>query len=431
MSDRARLAAARLLADVLPARGGGASLREALARQQGLDGAERGLVTDLAYGVCRHQRLLAHWLDRQLTKPLRPAAWPVRMALLAGLYELWFSQRPAYAVVNAWPEVCRGLRAPWAAGLTNAVLRKASRCGAPPLDALPLPVRHSLPDWLWTRLQESWPDRAEALAAVLATPAPLTLRLRPGRDAAALDGFARAGLEVRRGELAPLAVTLDQARPVHELPGFAEGLFLVQDEAAQLPAELIEAPPQGRILDACAAPGGKTAQLADRFPGARLVALDLEPHRLARVRENCARLGIAPALVAGDATAPASWWDGEPFDAVLVDAPCSATGILRRQPDVKWHRRASDITTVCGLQSRMLDAIWPLVRPGGVLVYATCSILPEENADQVRSFLDRHGDAREDTPRYRQAVGDGPGCQLLPRQDGHDGFYFARIRKGG
>ena len=427
MADNVRVLAVRALLRVLPADGAGQSLREVLADQPPLLAAERGLYADLLFGVCRHYRLLEHWLDGQMQKPLKASARAVRLALLAALYELWFSERPAHAVVNAWPDVCRALKAPWAAGLCNALLRKASRTSAAEVSRhLDVPLRCSLPDWLWRRLDQAWPAEANAIAEAALSAPPLTVRLS---DPAAEPALLADGLTVRAGRFAPQARYLSPPRPVHALPGFAEGRLSVQDEAAQLPALLMEAPAQGRLLDACAAPGGKTGQLAERFPEAELVALDIDARRLSRVADNLARLGRPATLLSGDAAMPADWWDGQPFDAVLLDAPCSATGILRRQPDLKWHRRDSDIAALCGLQVRILDAIWPLIRPGGMLVYATCSILPEENAGQVDAFLARHRDARDDTPTEARSVETPHGCQLLPEVDGPDGFFFARLRK--
>jgi 16S rRNA (cytosine967-C5)-methyltransferase len=427
MAENVRLLAVRSLVKVLPADGGGKSLREVLADQPVLLAAERGLLADLMFGVCRHYRLLDDWLNSQMDKPLKGSARAVRLALLCGIYELWFSERPQHAVVNAWPDVCRALNAPWAAGLCNALLRKASRTGAAEVSKhLDIPLRCSLPDWLWQRLDRAWPEQANEIAEASLLQPPLTVRVSDEQIEADL---IEDGLEVRRGRFAAGAAYLFPPRPVHALPGFAEGRLSVQDEAAQLPAWLIEAPDRGRILDACAAPGGKTGQLAERFPLATLVALDVDGTRLKRVQENLQRLQRQATLIRGDASRPDDWWDGVLFDAVLLDAPCSATGIIRRQPDLKWHRRDEDIASLCGLQARMLDAIWPLVRPGGVLVYATCSILPEENAGQVQAFLARHGDAREDTPVEARSVITAHGCQLLPVADGPDGFFFARLRK--
>ncbi|MED5387403.1 MAG: 16S rRNA (cytosine(967)-C(5))-methyltransferase RsmB [Pseudomonadota bacterium] len=423
-----RLSAVRVLNRVLPGKGDGESLREVL-RDFPLTGSDGGQMRDICFGVCRHLRPLNHWLNQQLSKPLKASAQPVRLALLAGLYELWCSERPAHAIVNAYPQLCRKLKAPWAAGLSNAILRKASqlRLEDAVADASPN-IRLSLPDWLFKRWQQDWPNEAEAMArANLATP-PFTLRVNRCQQQRA-GAIAALGDGARPGALSPWSIYLSPARPVFQLPGFEQGALSVQDEAAQLPAELLQSPPPGRILDACAAPGGKTGQLREKFPDAELVALELEDKRLARIQENLARLNAPITLLQGDASRPADWWDSTPFDAILLDAPCSATGILRRQPDVKWHRKASDIPALVDLQARMLDALWPLLKPGGMLVYATCSVLREENDHQVHAFLQRQAEARDVTPRPQDATMVQAGWQLFPQEQGPDGFYLACLRK--
>lgn len=429
-----RREAVRTLLQVLPGRGDGASLREAL-RAHPLEGSAGGLMRDLCFGVCRHLRPLNQWLNDQLQKPLAPKAQAVRLALLCGLYELWFSSRPAHAVVNAYPDLCRKLQAGWATGLTNALLRKATRTSAETAFAsYPPAVRYSLPDWLWKSWQQDWPEQAQALAQASLAPPPFTLRVNRrlhSRPAA----MAVLGEGARVGSEAPWSLYLTPPRHVAALPGFARGAFSVQDEAAQLPAEMLAVPSGGRVLDACAAPGGKTGQIAEAWPDAAITALDASATRLERVRETLQRLGAQATLITGDAADPAAWWDGTPFDAILLDAPCSATGILRRQPDVKWHRRQDDLDSLTRLQARMLDALWPLLRPGGRLVYATCSVLRAENDHQVAAFLARTPDALEQGMTRNDATAAAPtvaaGRQFLPQDDGPDGFYLACLRKHG
>ena len=423
-----RLSAVRALDRVIPGKGDGESLREVLGDFP-LQGSDGGLMRDICFGVCRHLRPLNHWLNQQLSKPLKPSAQPVRLALLAGLYELWFSDRPAHAIVNAYPQLCRKMKAPWASGLSNAVLRKASKLTLEAaLHDAPANVQLSLPDWLHKRWLQDWPDQAEAIARANLTAPPFTLRVNRQQQQRN-DAIIALGDGARPGQLSPWSLYLSPPRPVLQLPGFEQGALSVQDEAAQLPAELLQAPPTGRILDACAAPGGKTGQLREKFPDADLVALELEPRRLARIKENLTRLGASATVLQGDASAPDDWWDGLPFDAILLDAPCSATGILRRQPDAKWHRKASDIPALVDLQARMLDALWPLLKPGGMLVYATCSVLRDENDHQISTFLQRQPQARDVTPRPEQATMVDAGWQLFPQQDGPDGFYLACLRK--
>ena len=428
-----RRRAVETLLEVLPARGEGVSLRLALARTTGaLADGDRGLFMDLCFGVCRNYRLHEYWLEAQLERPLRNRARPVRLAILCGLHELWFSERPPHAVVNAWPDICRKLGHRWATGLVNAVLRKAAATDAATVRAgLAPPVAWSLPDWLWEQWLRDWPEQAEDMARASATAPPMTLRFDRRRldRTGALALLEEAGIQASAGRLSPWSLYLEKSLPVQQVPGFTDGLFSVQDEAAQLPVEQLEVPEGGRVLDACAAPGGKTGQMAEHFPEAELVALERDAERLERVRENMERLGAPATLLCGDATEPASWWDGRPFDAILLDAPCSATGILRRQPDSKWHRRASDIGELAGLQARMAGALWPLVRPGGMLVYATCATLRQENEQVVRDFLARHPQAREDTDTTGLPNATDTGVQLLPQTGAHDGFYFARLRK--
>ncbi|HEX5676684.1 MAG TPA: 16S rRNA (cytosine(967)-C(5))-methyltransferase RsmB [Alcanivorax sp.] len=423
-----RLAAVRALERVLPGEGDGASLREVLARGVP-DGAAGGLMRDLCFGVCRHLRPLNQWLNSQLDKPLKPKAQAVRLAVLCGLYELWFTERPAHAVVNAYPELCRQLKAGWASGLINALLRKAD--GLDPTEVFAdydPAVRYSLPSWLWREFQQDWPEQADDLARAALAPPPFTLRVNR-RQHSRDQALAQLGDGARPGELSPWSLYLSPPRPVSQLPGFDSGGFSVQDEAAQLPVEHLAAPVGARVLDACAAPGGKTGQILEAFPDARVTALDLSARRLDRVRDALRRLGAEAELVQGDAAEPAPWWDGEPFDAILLDAPCSASGILRRQPDVKWHRRRTDLPPLVDLQARMLDALWPLLRPGGRLVYATCSVLRDENDRQIAAFLARTADAEDRTARPADAAPVAAGWQLLTRDNGPDGFYLACLHK--
>ena len=423
-----RLAAVRALERVLPGEGDGASLREVLARGVP-DGAAGGLMRDLCFGVCRHLRPLNQWLNGQLDKPLKPKAQAVRLAVLCGLYELWFTERPAHAVVNAYPELCRQLKAGWASGLINALLRKADGLDPAQVFADYDPaVRYSLPGWLWRSFQQDWPEQADDLARAALAPPPFTLRVNR-RQHSRDQALAELGDGARPGDLSPWSLYLSPPRPVSQLPGFDSGGYSVQDEAAQLPVEQLAAPDGGQVLDACAAPGGKTGQILEAFPGARVTALDLSARRLDRVRDALRRIGAEAELVQGDAAEPAAWWDGEPFDAILLDAPCSASGILRRQPDVKWHRRRTDLPPLVDLQARMLDALWPLLRPGGRLVYATCSVLRDENDRQIADFLARTDDAEDRTERPSDAAPVAAGWQLLTRDNGPDGFYLACLHK--
>jgi 16S rRNA (cytosine967-C5)-methyltransferase len=333
--------------------------------------------------------------------------------------------------VAATVEATRGLRKPAFAGLVNAVLRRwlrerETRRADLDRDAA---TRTSHPRWLIEKLQADWPEHAEAILAANNAPAPLWLRVNRRRVARAdfAAQLATASVACRVPDAAPDALILDASRDVTALPGYAQGLFSVQDGAAQQAAGLLDLHDGQRVLDACAAPGGKSAHILE-IADVELTALDADARRLPRLRENLQRLGLSADVRTGDAAVPRDWWDGRPFDRILVDAPCSATGIIRRQPDVKLHRRADDIPVLAATQAHLLDALWPLLGRGGRLVYATCSVLADENASQIGAFLARHADARAVAPElpWRAA---GAGVQNLPGESGMDGFFYAIVEK--
>ena len=427
-----RAEAARVLAAVL---GEGRSLKAELARvlPRLPDPRDRALLEAICFEALRHRRRYEHALGAWLQKPLPARDFPVHCLLLAGLAQLDALRLPAHAAVAATAGGARLLRREPLVGLVNAVLRRAGREPWPQSTDPAIATSH--PDWLVQALHADWPGQAEAILAANNRAAPMWLRAQPipgAADALAAD-LAAAGLHAARFPALPEALRLDEPVPVERLPGWSQGRASVQDGAAQLAVAALAPLPGERVLDACAAPGGKAAQMAGALQGrGELLALDADARRLARLPPVLERLGLAgPAVrvLAGDAADPAAWWDGRPFDAILLDAPCSATGIIRRQPDVKWHRRAADIPALAATQARLLDALWPLLAPGGRLVYATCSVLAEENARTVEAFLARQPQARAETldPVFGQAA--GPGRQRLPGEDGMDAFYYARLRK--
>jgi 16S rRNA (cytosine967-C5)-methyltransferase len=295
-------------------------------------------------------------------------------------------------------------------------------------------VRCSHPDWLVQRLRADWPEQADAILAANNLPAPLWLRANPrqGSAAALAAALHEAGMPADCPDTVPGAVRLETPVPVARLPGWDHGAMSVQDGAAQLAVLALAPRPGERLLDACAAPGGKAAQLAEHLGEGELLAVDVDRRRLEKVGELLRRLRLdAPnvEIKVADAGQPHDWWDGRLFDAILLDAPCSATGIIRRQPDIKWHRRDTDIAVLAATQRELLDALWPLLRPGGRLVYATCSVLREENQAQVVSFLERHPDASAAALPATFGHESGPGRQRLPGEDGMDGFFYARLEK--
>ncbi|ERI50669.1 16S rRNA methyltransferase [Pseudomonas sp. EGD-AK9] len=427
-----RLAAARALTAVLS---GKASLGSSLPPQ--LDKVEhhdRALAQDLAFGAARWQPRLQLLADRLLDKPFKAADKDVEALLLIGLYQLLHSRIPAHAAIGETVGCAGALKKPWAKGLLNAVLRRAQREHEALFAELERdPVLHTAhPRWLQKALKAHWPEHWQAICAANNPPPPLILRVnrRHGSRDAYLEELRSAGLAAEPCTFSRDGVRLLQPCDVTTLPGFKQGRVSVQDEAAQLAAELLELAPGQRVLDACAAPGGKTCHLLEVEPALReVVAVDLEAKRLARVRENLERLQLDATLIAADGRDTAAWWDGTPFQRILLDAPCSATGVIRRHPDIKLTRQPEDIPALAQLQGELLDALWPTLAPGGVLLYATCSVLPTENSETVAAFLARTPDAQEVTIAGDFGLQSPQGRQLLPQLDGHDGFYYAKLIK--
>lgn len=428
-----RARAARVLVSVLDE---GRSLKAMLAQALPAvpDSRDRALLEAICFDALRHRRRYEFALSKWLLKPLPPRDGAIHALLLVGLAQLKGLGLPPHAAVGASAEAARELGRPALVGLVNALLRRASREALPESDDPAVASSH--PDWLVAALRSDWPAQADAVLAANNVPAPLWLRANPRLgDAERLAATLReAGVEAEVPEILPGAVVLPTPVPVERLPGWAEGAMSVQDGAAQLAVQALELQPGERALDACAAPGGKAAQIAERLGDGELLALDVDARRLEKVRQWLARLRLdAPnvAVRVADAATPDAWWDGRPFDAILLDAPCSATGIIRRQPDIKWHRRAADIAALVATQARLLDALWPLLRPGGRLLYATCSVLRDENERQAMAFLARHADAEPVELPARFGHFSGPGRQRLPGEDGMDGFFYALLRKAG
>jgi len=422
-----RVAAARVLDAVLHR---GRSLRAEFARVLPTlpDARDRALVEAICFAALRQRARADAALAAWIGKPLAKRDDELRALLHAGFAQLDPLGLPPHAAVDATVAASRALGRAHQSGLVNALLRRASREGLPAAA-----IAADWPAWLRERVQRDWPDDADAIFATSAQAAPLWLRVnrrRASRDAVR-DAFAAAGIAAVDDIVRTDALRADAAHAVVDLPGFADGDISVQDVSAQAVADALAPPAGARVLDVCAAPGGKAAHLLERDPTLRLTALDVDARRLERVRTTFARLGIGADAVlrAADATQPDAWWDGVPFDAVLLDAPCSATGIVRRQPDVLLHRRPSDLAALAALQARLLDAGWRVLASGGVLVYATCSLLTEENAAQVDAFLARTPDAVAETLDDTFGRVSGAGRQRLPRVDGGDGFFYARMRK--
>ena len=427
-----RLAAARALAAVLEGKASlGSSLPPLLDKVEARD---RGLAQDLAFGAARWQPRLALIAEKLLRKPFKDGDRDLEALLLVGLYQLFYTRIPAHAAIGETVGCVDKLKKTSAKGLLNAVLRNAQRDSESILAELDRdPVLHTAhPRWLQKQLKAFWPEHWQAICAANNAHPPLILRVnrRHGSRDAYLARLRQVGFDAEPCTFSRDGIRLLQACDVTLLPGFAEGHVSVQDEAAQLAAELLQLAPGQRVLDACAAPGGKTCHLLEAEPGlAEVLAVDLEAKRLARVRENLDRLGLDAKLIAADGRDTAAWWDGKPFQRILLDAPCSATGVIRRHPDIKLTRKADDIPALATLQGELLDALWPTLEVGGILLYATCSTLPTENTEVIEAFLARTSGARELDISGPFGLKQPHGRQLLAQQDGHDGFYYAKLIK--
>ena len=398
------------------------------------DPRERALTQELAFGTLRWYYRLDAVLSRLLSKPLKPRDRELQALVLVGLYQLLVLDMPAHAAVSETVDAVRALGKDWAAGLVNGVLRNALRRRRELLDSADVdPVsRWAHPGWWIERLRQDWPQHWQAVLEADNQRPPMTLRvnLRRGDREACIARLGAAGLEARPLPWVDSAVELATPAAVDSLPGFAAGEVSVQDGAAQLCAPLLDLRDGQRVLDACAAPGGKTGHILESPADLReVVAVDNNPQRLQRVTDNLRRLQLTATCLCADAGEPQTWWDGRPFERILLDAPCSASGVVRRHPDIRLLRRVDDLDVLADRQHRLLEALWPLLTTGGMLLYVTCSVFKQENIEVVQRFVEAHTDARLmplEVPWGQPLAG---GRQLLPGEQDMDGFFFARLGK--
>ncbi|MDE1463817.1 16S rRNA (cytosine(967)-C(5))-methyltransferase RsmB [Spartinivicinus poritis] len=434
MSDHqpVRMVAAKAIKEVINQ---GQSLSQILPQfSQQVAPRDRSLLQELCYGTLRWYFRLSSCSKQLLSKPLKSKDADIFALILLGLYQLVYTRIPAHAAIGETVGACQLLKKNWAKGLVNGVLRQFQRQQQQLLeqaDQTPETLT-SHPDWLRELLIHHWPDHWPQIIEANNSHPPMTLRVNLSKITR--DDFLsqcnEAGIEATPCQFAKSAVTLKQPVPVLKIPGFSEGLVSVQDEAAQLSATLLDLQPGQRVLDACAAPGGKTCHIIETQPElAEVIALDVDGQRLGKVKENLHRLDLNCQVVEGDASKPLSWWDGREFDRILLDAPCSATGVIRRHPDIKLLRRPDDIDNLAVTQQSILTALWQLLKPGGRLVYATCSVIPEENAEVVLDFLENQADAALSPIDTNWGIDTGTGRQLLPQINGHDGFFYACLLK--
>ncbi len=391
---------------------------------------DKAFIQALCYGVCRTYHRLDFILDALTDKPIKTLE--VKSLILIGLYQLKYMRVKPHAAVSETVQAAR--RTPWAKALVNALLRSYLR----QQDVLEQQADKiktaalSHPGWLIQLLEQDWPQQAEAILFENNQQPPMALRVNLTKTTREkyLKLLIAQDIAAKAISFCPTGIMLDKPVPVTALPHFAEGWVSVQDTAAQLAAELLDLQPGQRILDVCAAPGGKTAHILENQPNTELVAVDIDENRMQRVSDNLQRLGLHATLIVADAHKPEDWWDGKPFDRILLDAPCSATGVIRRHPDIKLLRRATDIAALTTLQASILAPVWPLLAPGGILLYATCSVLKQENEAQMSAFLSTHKNAIE-LPIIDDSWGIHAnfGRQILTGESAMDGFYYARIAK--
>lgn len=395
---------------------------------------DRALIQELCYGTLRWYPQLDFFARTLLQKDTKKLDSLVHALLLIGLYQLIYLRIPDHAAIAETVSAARILKKNWATTVVNAILREFLRQKESLMqtNADNLAVKYAHPEWLIQMLQTAWPKDWQMILENNNAYPPMHLRvnLRDTSRDAYLQKLTAAKLAATVCQVNKSGITLATPTDVTKLPGFNKGLVSVQDLAAQLAAELLELKPGQWVLDACAAPGGKTAHILETEPKlAELVALDISEERLVKVSANLQRLNLHAKLVGGDMLNPMAWWDGKPFTRILLDAPCSATGVIRRHPDIKILRQAADIEQLAIKQLAMLEAAWQLLAADGILLYATCSILPQENSAVIAHFLAKHRDAHEISIDISWGSKTAHGRQIFPLANGPDGFYYAKIQK--
>jgi 16S rRNA (cytosine967-C5)-methyltransferase len=433
----ARALAAQALAKVIQR---GVSLTEALATVRSnvkIDTRDQGFIQELCYGVLRWYEPLQCVLSPLLRKKLLPRDQDIQALLLLGLYQLIYLKTADYAALHETVQAAKTLKKNWAVPLVNAVLRSFQRQQASLLKkcAATDEMRYAHPSWIIDRLKRDWPAQWSAILDANNEVPPLSLRVNTSATSveSVLAQLQAKEIVAQRSALSPVGIVLDKPHRVFDLPGFSEGQISVQDTAAQLAAPLLELAPQQTVLDACTAPGGKLAHILETQTQLKTcIAIESDATRLQKVKENLERLHLDKQrvrLLHISVQAFARDWQGEGFDRILLDAPCSGSGVIRRHPDIKRLRREQDLATLAQQQIELLTALWPLLKPNGVLVYATCSVFKEENSEVIEAFLAQHPTANVLPIAENWGVACSVGRQLFPQKQGNDGFYYARLIK--
>ncbi|MEP0201098.1 MAG: 16S rRNA (cytosine(967)-C(5))-methyltransferase RsmB [Halioglobus sp.] len=431
MALNTRAAAAQVIAGVIRGRSMASVLPEKLSQ---VPEKERALLQQLSYGSLRHYYRLEAFLQQLLDKPLREKDSDIHSLLIVGLYQLDETRIADHAAVAETVEATRKLKKPWAKGLVNAVLRRFQREREELAQDLTSAQQSAHPAWLYNAIWHHYPEQAEAILTANNQQPPMVLRnnAQQGSRDDYLAQLAQHDLTATGGNLCDSAIYLETGADVAALPGFAAGRVSVQDESAQLAAALLNPQAGDAVLDACCAPGGKTCHVLEQQPALlSMTALDSDRDRLVRVQENLDRLALNAQLLTEDASTPSASLSKSSFDRILIDAPCSATGVIRRHPDVKLLRREDDIASLQEQQNAIIEGLWPLLKVGGTLLYVTCSIMPQENSGVVARFLAAHEDAVEDVIDANWGFAQAHGRQLLPDATAGDGLYYARLKKVG
>ena len=433
--SNSRAIAAQIISRVLVE---GVSLTDAFTERLQSDigsSRDRGFIQELCYGVIRWYGPLKQLCTYLLKKPLNPADQDIYALLLIGLYQLNYLKTSPHAAVHETVQAAREFNKSWAVPLINGVLRSFQRQQANLLKKIPHDLCYAHPEWLLKKLQRAWPNEWQAIIEANNHVPPMSLRINLLKNKR--EDYAKKlkdkNIAAQLSDLSKTGIVLEESCNVFKLPGFLEGEVSIQDTAAQLAAFLLMLQAGQRVLDACAAPGGKTAHILEAQPNLlSCIAVDKDAIRLNKVKDNLTRLGLVDnkvRLLCAKAEELRTSWKGELLDRILLDAPCSGTGVIRKHPDIKLLRREEDIAKLAEQQYQLLSSLWSLLKPNGILLYVTCSVLPEENSDVLLRFLSRYPDAKEDTLDVKWGVPCSIGRQIFPQIHGTDGFYYARLRK--
>ncbi len=393
---------------------------------------DRGLLRELCYGTMRYHPQLNGILKLLQNRPFKFRDIDIKAIALVGLYQLLHTRIPQHAAISESVEACKELDKAWAGKVVNAMLRRFLREQEETLEYLADDESyiHNHPDWMIAKLKNNWPEHWQQILAANNKQAPLTLRVnQKATDRQSYLSQLQPVVSAEKTAHSEHGLRLAESLNVESLPGYSVGAFSVQDEAAQLSAELLDLQAGQRVLDACAAPGGKLCHILETEPALSTVdAVELEVKRAGRIEENLKRLRLKANLIIADASVQ-TWWKGEQYDRILLDAPCSATGVIRRNPDIKYLRKGEDIHEISKLQLAILQNCWELLKPGGKLLYATCSIFPQENERLVKRFVEQSTNAQHLPINAEWGIEREYGRQLFPQENGHDGFYYALLQK--